>query len=237
MLQENISEKSGFVRLALGAGITACGIAHLARNDANRTLGSLLVTAGAMKIAEGIFLYCPTKALISSNVRDAVTTSIEEFMDGDSLMQAFRDHYGSNGNGQSQSQNQGNSNSNQDDGIQQVANAARQAAQTIGTPTAIADAVTQSAKSLSQNGQSQSQNQGNSSSNQGQGLQKVADAATQAAKSMANTGSIVSAATQAAKSFSQNGQSNNKSSQQKQSQNQHQFKNNQNKNISAVQPS
>lgn len=177
MLEENISEKSGFVRLALGAGITALGIAHLARNDANRTLGSLLVTAGALKVAEGIFLYCPMKAMVNSNVRDALTTSFEEFMDGDSIMQAFHDHYNSNENGQSQ--NQSNSNSDQDQAIRSVANAAAQAAKSMGTTESIVGAATQAAKALSQNGQSnnkssqQKQNQQQYRNNQNKNISVV----------------------------------------------------------------
>lgn len=90
MLQENISEKNGFIRLALGASMTAYGIAHLVKEDSNKSLGSLLVSAGAMKMAEGVFLYCPMKAFMNSNVKDAVNNTFEEFMDGESLMQAFR---------------------------------------------------------------------------------------------------------------------------------------------------
>ena len=92
-MEENISEKSGFIRLALGTGLTACGVAHLAKESGNRGLGALFVAAGAMKVAEGIFLYCPMKALINSNVKDAVTSSFQEYLDGDSIMTAYNDFY------------------------------------------------------------------------------------------------------------------------------------------------
>lgn len=92
-MEENISEKSGFVRLALGTGLTACGIAHLAKESGNRGLGALFVAAGAMKVAEGIFLYCPMKALINSNVKQAVATTFDEYLDGDSIMNAYNEFY------------------------------------------------------------------------------------------------------------------------------------------------
>ncbi|HWK22051.1 MAG TPA: DUF2892 domain-containing protein [Ureibacillus sp.] len=92
-MEENISERSGFVRLALGTGLTACGIAHLAKESGNRGLGTLFVAAGAMKVAEGIFLYCPMKALINSNVKEAVATTFDEYLDGDSIMNAYNEFY------------------------------------------------------------------------------------------------------------------------------------------------
>ncbi len=92
-MEENISERNGFVRLALGTGLTACGIAHLAKNSGSRSLGALFVAAGAMKVAEGIFLYCPVKALINSNVKEAVATTFDEYLDGNSIMNAYNDFY------------------------------------------------------------------------------------------------------------------------------------------------
>ena len=92
-MEENISERNGFVRLALGTGLTACGIAHLAKDSGNRGIGALFVAAGAMKVAEGIFLYCPVKALINSNVKDAVATTFNEYLDGDSIMKSYNDFY------------------------------------------------------------------------------------------------------------------------------------------------
>lgn len=92
-MEENISERNGFVRLALGTGLTACGIAHLAKESGNRGIGALFVAAGAMKVAEGIFLYCPVKALINSNVKEAVATTFDEYLDGDSIMKSYNEFY------------------------------------------------------------------------------------------------------------------------------------------------
>lgn len=92
-MEENISERSGFVRLALGTGLTAYGVAHLAKESGNRGLGALFIAAGAMKVAEGIFLYCPMKALINSNVKEAVATTFNEYLDGDSIMNAYNEFY------------------------------------------------------------------------------------------------------------------------------------------------
>jgi len=134
LLEENISEKSAFVRLVLGIGLTACGISQLVKENGNRMLGTLTVTAGALKIAEGLFLYCPAKALFNRNLKDAVTTSIQEFVDGDSLMSAFNSRYsgansqqshhsGHSGTSNQQSQSQ-NSNGDEADLLQTVANVA-----------------------------------------------------------------------------------------------------------------
>ena len=105
-MEENISDRSGFVRLALGTGLTALGVSHLAKDSGNRSLGALFVAAGAMKVAEGIFLYCPTKALINSNVKDAFSSSFSEYLDGDSILQAYNESYSSRwGNDTSNSNN------------------------------------------------------------------------------------------------------------------------------------
>ena len=92
-MEENISERNGFVRLALGTGLTACGIAHLAKESGNRGIGALFVAAGAMKVAEGIFLYCPLKGLINSNVKQAVVSTFDEYLDGESIMHAYNEFY------------------------------------------------------------------------------------------------------------------------------------------------
>ncbi|WP_081976173.1 YgaP family membrane protein [Ureibacillus manganicus] len=99
-MEENISERNGFGRLMCGVALTAMGTAHLARDS--KGLGFALVAAGAMKVAEGIFLYCPLTALINSNVKDAVTSTFDEFMDGETLMKAFNENYQNQG-GQSSS--------------------------------------------------------------------------------------------------------------------------------------
>ncbi|MBM7608036.1 type IV secretory pathway TrbL component [Lysinibacillus composti] len=217
MLEENISERSGFVRLALGAGITACGIAHLARENSSRTLGSLLVTAGALKIAEGIFLHCPAKALVSRNINDAVSTSFENFLDGDSLMQAFRDTYANtssqNGGGQSTSaQGQSSSGSSTQGGLAQVVSAAAQGVQ-----------------SLSNSSQSKPSNTTNSSQD------ALTQAANKAAKTIAGGGSVEGAISKVASSVagSQNNQNKSNNNQNKQN---NQKNNNNNKN-NAINPS
>ncbi|MGE7691922.1 YgaP-like transmembrane domain [Lysinibacillus sp. NPDC097214] len=75
MMQEtNLSEKNAFCRFAMGASLTAFGIAKVSRNP-NCTGGRLMIAFGAMKMAEGIFKYCPTKALLSSSMESAMNTS------------------------------------------------------------------------------------------------------------------------------------------------------------------
>ncbi len=174
-MEENISEKSGFVRLALGTGLTACGIAHLAKDSGSKTLGTIFVAAGALKVAEGIFLYCPAKALINSNVKEAVATTFDEYLDGDSLMQAYNQTYENKWNEQGNTQ-KGN-NSSQGQTMKDVAKAASQVAQTVsevapnGTMAKTASqAVKTVADSVSGNQKGNQNKQGNKnkSSNTGQ---------------------------------------------------------------------
>lgn len=140
MLEENISEKSGFIRLALGIGLTACGMSHLVKENGNKTLGTLIVTAGALKIAEGIFLYCPTKALFSSNVKDAVSSSIQKYMDGDSLMNAFNSRYANTGSSNRQSQAQSSSGHEEAKAVQAAAEVAEKVASSTPAGTAANEA-------------------------------------------------------------------------------------------------
>ena len=127
-MEENISERSGFVRLALGTGLTALGVSHLAKDSGNRGVGAFLVAAGAMKVAEGIFLYCPAKALINSNVKDAVASSFSEYLDGDSILQAYNESYLSRwGNENSNSHSSSNGGSSKSAGSK------------VNTPTAATD--------------------------------------------------------------------------------------------------
>ncbi|MFJ7186723.1 hypothetical protein [Lysinibacillus xylanilyticus] len=75
MMQEsNLSEKNAFCRFAMGASLTAFGIAKVSRNP-ECTKGRLMIAFGAMKMAEGIFKYCPTKSLLSSCVESAMSHS------------------------------------------------------------------------------------------------------------------------------------------------------------------
>lgn len=159
-MEENITEKNGFMRLALGAGMTAYGIAHLSRNNSSRSLGSFLVAAGAMKMAEGIFLYCPMKALINSNVKNAVDTSFEEFMDGDSLMQAFRATYENSNNtnkNNSNSSQSGNASASGQNIAESVAKAANGADSVMSAATKVANAMTESSNSGQQSKPSNNQ--------------------------------------------------------------------------------
>ncbi|WP_042478756.1 YgaP family membrane protein [Bacillus ndiopicus] len=66
MLEENISERNAFVRLICGVSLTACGVGRIAHRP-NCWTGHLMIAAGAMKIAEGIFHYCPMKAMFTCN--------------------------------------------------------------------------------------------------------------------------------------------------------------------------
>lgn len=125
-MEENISERNGFIRLALGTGLTACGIAHLAKESGNRGIGTLFVAAGAMKVAEGIFLYCPVKALINSNVKEAVATSFNDYLDGDGLMNAYNEFYtekwGTGASSSGSTQSHGGSQSHTGNSIEKAAN-------------------------------------------------------------------------------------------------------------------
>lgn len=138
-MQENISETSGFVRLALGTGLTALGASHLTKENGNKVLGLSFLVAGAMKVAEGVFLYCPTKALINSNVKDAMSSTIEEFMDGETLMSAFGSLYqNANKSGStSQSSSSSSSSSSSQNLAQTVSNIAKTVSQATPSGTAI----------------------------------------------------------------------------------------------------
>ncbi|KOP79559.1 hypothetical protein AMS59_06810 [Lysinibacillus sp. FJAT-14745] len=71
MQETNLSEKNAFCRFAMGTSMTAFGIAKVSRNP-NCTAGRLMIAFGAMKMAEGIFKYCPTKALLGSSMQGAM---------------------------------------------------------------------------------------------------------------------------------------------------------------------
>ncbi|BDH63273.1 hypothetical protein MTP04_34030 [Lysinibacillus sp. PLM2] len=149
-MEENISERNGFMRLMCGVAMTAMGTAHLARDS--KALGFTMVAAGAMKVAEGIFLYCPVKAMINSNVKGAVASTFDEYMDGETLMNAFNAAYQENSqNGQSKSSNSSGSNST-GGGIGQTVS------QVAGAVSQAANAVQSATSSMSQNGSNNSQN-------------------------------------------------------------------------------
>ena len=62
MLPENISEQNSFIRLIAGVTCVGIGTAKVARNP-NCKIGASLIILGAMKVAEGIYQYCPIVAL------------------------------------------------------------------------------------------------------------------------------------------------------------------------------
>ncbi|MGE7930040.1 hypothetical protein [Lysinibacillus xylanilyticus] len=74
MHETNLSEKNAFCRFAMGVSLTAFGIAKVSRNP-ECTKGRLMIAFGAFKMAEGIFKYCPTKALMSSCMESAMSNS------------------------------------------------------------------------------------------------------------------------------------------------------------------
>ena len=62
MLEPNISDENGFMRLICGVASTSFGVARISRVS-NCKIGHLLILLGAMKIAEGIYQYCPIVAM------------------------------------------------------------------------------------------------------------------------------------------------------------------------------
>lgn len=62
MLEPNISDENGFMRLICGITSTGIGIAKISRVPSCK-VGHTLILLGAMKIAEGIYQYCPLVAM------------------------------------------------------------------------------------------------------------------------------------------------------------------------------
>lgn len=85
MQQTNLSEKNAFCRFAMGTSLTAFGIAKVSRNP-DCTRGRLMIALGAMKMAEGLFKYCPTKAILSSNMQNAMNSSMQSMFNGQNSM-------------------------------------------------------------------------------------------------------------------------------------------------------
>ena len=85
MQQANLSDKNAFCRFALGTSMTAFGIAKVSRNPSCMK-GRLMIAFGAMKMAEGIFKYCPSKAMLSTNVESAMNTSMQSMFSGQNSM-------------------------------------------------------------------------------------------------------------------------------------------------------
>ncbi|MGN7478303.1 YgaP-like transmembrane domain [Solibacillus silvestris] len=65
MLNPNISESNAFIRMMCGVAMTAFGIGRIAR-DSKCTTGRMMILAGAMKVAEGYYQYCPVTAMVKS---------------------------------------------------------------------------------------------------------------------------------------------------------------------------
>lgn len=121
MQQPNLSERNAFFRFMVGTSMTALGIAKSAR-DSDSLSGKLMITLGAMKMAEGIFKYCPTKAMLNTNMQSAMTTTMQSMFNGQNsitpenitkLMQDFSSTFATNQSGSTQSNNQNNSSANQ----------------------------------------------------------------------------------------------------------------------------
>lgn len=81
MQQSNLSDRNAFCRFMVGTSMTALGIAKVSR-DSDSLSGKLMITLGAMKMAEGIFKYCPTKAMLSTNMQSAMTTTMQSMFNG-----------------------------------------------------------------------------------------------------------------------------------------------------------
>ena len=121
MQQPNLSERNAFFRFVMGTSMTALGIAKSAR-DSDSLSGKLMITLGAMKMAEGIFKYCPTKAMLNTNMQSAMTTTMQSMFNGQNsitpenitkLMQDFSSTFATDQPGSNQSNNQNTSASNQ----------------------------------------------------------------------------------------------------------------------------
>lgn len=167
-MEENISETSGFMRLALGTGLTAMGASHLAKENGNKWLGFTFLVCGAMKVAEGIFLYCPLKAMINTNVKDAMTSTIEDFLDGDSLMTAFSSLYQNSNNTGSSASSKSSSSSSKSSGsgssAQNLSEVVSNVAKTVSEATPTGTPVNTAAKAAAQT-LSNANNQNNQKSN------------------------------------------------------------------------
>lgn len=71
MQTSNISKQNAFMRFSLGTTMAAMGIARYSRNPSCNRARAMIVI-GAMKMAEGVFKYCPTKALMQNSMQSSV---------------------------------------------------------------------------------------------------------------------------------------------------------------------
>ncbi len=103
MQQANLSDKNAFCRFALGTSMTAFGIAKVSRNPSCMK-GRLMIALGAMKMAEGIFKYCPSKAMLSTNVESTMNTSMQSMFSGQNSMSSGQNSMSSEQNPMSSEQ-------------------------------------------------------------------------------------------------------------------------------------
>ncbi|ETT88824.1 YgaP-like transmembrane domain [Viridibacillus sp. FSL R5-0477] len=114
---ENLSTKNAFMRLTCGITMTAFGIGRISR-DSNCTGGRLMIIIGAMKTAEGILKYCPTKAMMNSTMKSVVDSSMTSAFGGQAasiipnIDQLMKDFAGGNSNADTNTNSNSNSNSN-----------------------------------------------------------------------------------------------------------------------------
>lgn len=74
MLEQNISEKNAFMRMICGVAMTAFGIGRIA-HDSKCSVGRVMILAGAMKVAEGYYQYCPVTAMMKQDEEVTETES------------------------------------------------------------------------------------------------------------------------------------------------------------------
>ena len=142
MQQPNLSDRNAFFRFMVGTSMTALGIAKTAR-DSDSFSGKLMITLGAMKMAEGVFKYCPTKAMLNTNMQSAMTTTMQSMFNEQNsitpenitkLMQDFSSTFSnSSTNNQSastQTNNQNASSTNQSTNNQNTSNTNKSTNQT-----------------------------------------------------------------------------------------------------------
>ncbi|MGG0665727.1 YgaP-like transmembrane domain [Viridibacillus arvi] len=114
---ENLSTKNAFMRLTCGITMTAFGIGRISR-DSNCTGGRLMIIFGAMKTAEGILKYCPTKAMMNSTMKSVMDSSMTSAFGGQAasiipnIDQLMKDFAGGNSNANSNSNSNANMNTN-----------------------------------------------------------------------------------------------------------------------------
>lgn len=105
------------MRLTCGITMTAFGIGKISR-DSNCTGGRLMIIFGAMKTAEGILKYCPTKAMMSTTMKSVVDSSMTSAFGGQAgsiipnIDQLMKDFAGGNSNTNTNSSSNSNSNTN-----------------------------------------------------------------------------------------------------------------------------